>query len=59
MAEPQDDRTRIERLEQIVRDHDSRMAFLEGLMARMIALEEVVVQLLQRRQDDTDTNGAA
>lgn len=59
MEQPQDDRTRIQRLEQIVRDHDSRMALLEGLMARMIALEEVVVQLLQRRQDETDTNGAA
>lgn len=59
MAEPQDDRSRIERLEQIVRDHDSRMAFLEGLMARMIALEEVVVQLLQRREEETDENGTA
>lgn len=58
MEQPQDDRTRIERLEAIVQGHDARMDFLEGLMARMIALEEVVVQLLQRREEDTDTNGA-
>jgi uncharacterized protein involved in exopolysaccharide biosynthesis len=57
MDQPQDDRTRIERLEQIVRDHDSRMALLEDLMARVITLTDIVTQLLQRRQDDTDTNG--
>ena len=57
MAEPQDDRTRIERLEQIVRDHDSRMAFLEDLMARVITLTDIVTQLLQRRQDDAGKSG--
>ena len=58
MEQPQDDHARIARLEQIVRDHDSRMTFLEDLMARVITLTEIVTQLLQRQQDDTDTNGA-
>lgn len=58
MEQPQDDRTRIERLEQMSLDHGSRITLLEDLMVRVIALQEVVVQLLQRQQDDTDTNGA-
>ena len=57
MAEPQDDRPRLQSLEQMARDHAARILFLEDLMARVIALQEVVVQLLQRRQDDTDDNG--
>ena len=57
MEQPQDDRTRIARLEQMSLDHGSRIALLEDLMVRVIALQEVVVQLLQRQQGDTDTNG--
>ena len=48
---------RIQRLEQIVRDHDSRMTLLEGLMTRAIALNELVVQLLQRQAGDDAHNG--
>lgn len=59
MEQPLDDLTRIQRLEAIVQGHDARMAFLEGLMARMIALQEVVIQLLQRQQDETEDNGTA
>ena len=59
MEQPQDDRTRIARLEQMSLDHGSRIALLEDLMARVIALQAVVVQLLQRQQGDTDANGAA
>ena len=58
MAEPDDDRTRIARLEQQSLEHASRITLLEDLMTRVIALQEVVVQLLQRREEDTDTNGA-
>ena len=57
MAQPQDDQTRIARLEQIVRDHDSRMTLLEDLMTRAIALNELVVQLLQRQTGDDAHNG--
>lgn len=51
------DRSRIARLEQIVHDHDSRMQFLEGLMDRVMALNEIVVQLLQRQAGDDAHNG--
>lgn len=58
MEQPQDDRERIERLEQMSLEHGSRITLLEDLMVRVIALQEIVVQLLQRREGDTDDNGA-
>jgi hypothetical protein len=59
MEQPQEDRTRIERLEQMSLEHGERIKFLEDLMARVITMTEIVTQLLQRREEDTDTNGAA
>jgi hypothetical protein len=59
MEQPQDDNARFQSLEQMARDHAARILFLEDLMARVITLQEVVVQLLQRREEDTDDNGTA
>jgi len=52
-----DHEERIRRLEDAVGNHETRMAFLEGLMARVIAMQEVVVALLQRREADDEPNG--
>jgi len=43
--------------EERVQQHAARMAFLEDLMARVVAMQEIVVELLQRQRRDDDTNG--
>lgn len=48
---------RIRRLETIVTDHDTRMQELAAMMGRVIALNELVVQLLQRQNDSDAHNG--
>lgn len=53
----QDHENRISRLEQITLDHESRMKFLEGLMDRVVSLNEVVIELLQRQQEGNAGNG--
>jgi hypothetical protein len=44
---------RIQRLEAVLLTHEARMQSLEDMMARVIALNELVVQLLQRQEGDT------
>lgn len=48
---------RIQRLEASMLQHDARIQLLEGLMARVMALHEIVVQLLQRQAGDDTQNG--
>jgi hypothetical protein len=44
--------------EERLRHHEARITFLEDLMARVVALQEIVVDLLQRqRRDDDEANG--
>lgn len=50
------DEDRTSKLEQITLDHESRIKLLEDLMARVVSLNEIVIQLLQRREDDS-SNG--
>jgi len=48
---------RIRRLEDAQIDHAERISILEWLTARVIALTDVVVQLLQRQRGDDAANG--
>lgn len=48
---------RIRRLETIVTDHETRMQELAAMMGRVIALNELVGQLLQRQAGDDAHNG--
>jgi hypothetical protein len=48
---------RIRRLEEAAVNHQSRIAFLEDLMARVVALQAIVVDLLQRQRRDDEANG--
>jgi len=48
---------RIRRLEDARLEHAERISILEGLTARVIALTDVVVQMLQRQRGDDAANG--
>ena len=48
---------RIRRLEASMLQHAERIRLLEDLMTRAIALNELVVQLLQRQAGDDAQNG--
>ena len=48
---------RIRRLEAAMLQHDARIQLLEGLMTRVLALTDIVVQLLQRQTGDDAPNG--
>jgi hypothetical protein len=52
-----DHEERIRRLEDARLGHAERIGILEVMMARVIALTDVVVQLLQRQRGDEDANG--
>ena len=47
-----DHEDRIGRLEAVLLTHEARMQSLEDMMARVIALSDLVVQLLQRDHGD-------
>ena len=57
MTPLEDHEARIRRLEIAAINHVDRMEFLEGLMARVITLNEIVVELLQRQRGDDAANG--
>jgi hypothetical protein len=40
-----------------LQQHEARIRFLDDLMARVIVLNEVVVELLQRQRRDDEANG--
>lgn len=52
-----DHEDRIQRLEAVLLTHEARMQSLEAMMARVIALNELVVQLLQRQAGNDAQNG--
>lgn len=52
-----DHEDRIGRLEAFALQHAERMQLLEGLMTRVMALNEIVVQLLQRQEGGDAQNG--
>jgi hypothetical protein len=43
--------------EERLQQHEERIKFLEDLMARVVAMQEVVVELLQRQRRDDEANG--
>lgn len=43
--------------EERLQHHEERIKLLEDLMARVVALQEIVVNLLQRQQRDDTENG--
>jgi hypothetical protein len=43
--------------EERLQHHEERLRFLENLMARVVALQEIVVDLLQRQRRDDEANG--
>ena len=45
--------------EERLQQHAERIRLLEDLMTRVMALNEIVVQLLQRQAGETDDNGTA
>lgn len=49
--------TPLEDHEERLQQHEARIKFLEDLMARVIAMNEIVVDLLQRQRGTDEANG--
>jgi hypothetical protein len=49
--------TPIEDHEERLRQHEERIKLLEDLMVRIVMLNEIVVDLLQRQRGEDTTNG--
>jgi len=57
MTPLEDHADRIRRLEDARLEHAERLRILEAMMAQVIALTDIVVELLQRQRRDDEANG--
>lgn len=57
MTPAEEHERRIRRIEESIANHEENIQLLRGLMERVVMLNEVVVDLLQRQSNNDEENG--